>query len=346
MTMTDTPPSISSPLEASPDPKRYWSLAVIALAQLMIVLDASVVIVALPSAQHALHISVANRQWVMSSYTLAFGSLLLLGGRIADYLGRRRMFIVGLLGFGAASALGGLAQNVGHALRRPGPAGRLRRRHGPGRSVAAHRHLHRGPRTGPRLRRLRRHLRWRRRHRPRPRRDLDPVGLLALDPAHQRAHRRRRRHRGHAGSSARAGAESTGGYDLPGAVTVTGGLFLLVYGFTMAGTHGWAAPLTVAFLVGAALLLAVFTTIELRSPHPLLPLRVVLDRNRGGSFLASLLVGSALLGTFLFLTYLLPGNAALLGAQDRLRLPALLGRDHPGRRPGQPSAAPRRSPGV
>ena len=96
---------------AQPDPKRFRALAVIALAQLMIVLDASVVIVALPSAQRTLHISVANRQWVMTAYTLAFGSLLLLGGRIADYLGRRRMFIVGLIGFAAASALGGLAQN-------------------------------------------------------------------------------------------------------------------------------------------------------------------------------------------------------------------------------------------
>jgi MFS family permease len=102
---------VDSSTAEAPDPRRYWSLAVIAIAQLMIVLDASVVIVALPSAQHALHISVANRQWVMSAYTLAFGSLLLLGGRIADYLGRRRMFIVGLLGFGVASALGGLAQN-------------------------------------------------------------------------------------------------------------------------------------------------------------------------------------------------------------------------------------------
>src|ERR1700678_3068135 len=93
------------------DPKRYWALAVIGIAQLMIVLDASVVIVALPSAQHALHISLVNRQWVLSAYTLAFGSLLLLGGRIADYVGRRRMFIVGLIGFGAASALAGLAQD-------------------------------------------------------------------------------------------------------------------------------------------------------------------------------------------------------------------------------------------
>jgi len=102
--------------------------------------------------------------------------------------------------------------------------------------------------------------------------------------------------------------ESKASYDLPGAVTVTGGLFLLVYGFTMAGTHGWAAPITVSLLAGSVLLLAVFAAIELRSTHPLLPLRVVLDRNRGGSYLASLLVGSAMLGTFLFLTYYFQGT--------------------------------------
>jgi EmrB/QacA subfamily drug resistance transporter len=102
--------------------------------------------------------------------------------------------------------------------------------------------------------------------------------------------------------------QSKGGYDLPGAVTVTGGLFLLVYGFTMAGTHGWSAPITVALLAGSAVMMAVFAGIELRSKHPLLPLRVVLDRNRGGSYLASLLVGSAMLGTFLFLTYYFQGT--------------------------------------
>ncbi len=86
-------------------------------------------------------------------------------------------------------------------------------------------------------------------------------------------------------------------------MTVTGGLFLLVYGFTIAGTHGWGAPLTVALLSGAAVLIATFVAIELRTSHPLLPMRVLLDRNRGGSFLASLLVGAGMLGTFLFLTY-------------------------------------------
>jgi MFS family permease len=102
----------SSSLETSgagPDPRRWGILAVVIVAQLMIVLDASIVTIALPSAQHALHISTANRQWVITAYTLAFGGLLLLGGRIADFSGRKRMFVVGLLGFAGASALGGLA---------------------------------------------------------------------------------------------------------------------------------------------------------------------------------------------------------------------------------------------
>ncbi len=104
-------PSTAAPTHDASDPRRFRALAVIAVAQLMIVLDASVVTIALPSAQRALHISVANRQWVLTAYTLAFGGLLLLGGRIADHLGRRRMFVLSLIGFAAASALGGLAQD-------------------------------------------------------------------------------------------------------------------------------------------------------------------------------------------------------------------------------------------
>jgi len=109
--------SLGTPLEApvvvrdEPDPRRFRALGVIAIAQLMIVLDASVVTIALPSAQRALHISLANRQWALTAYTLAFGGLLLIGGRIADFMGRKRMFIISLLGFAAASALGGLAQD-------------------------------------------------------------------------------------------------------------------------------------------------------------------------------------------------------------------------------------------
>ena len=95
------------------DDKKWLGLAVIAIAQLMVVLDASIVNIALPSAQADLGISDADRQWIVTAYTLAFGGLLLLGGRIADYTGRKRAFLIGLLGFAAASALGGLAQNQG-----------------------------------------------------------------------------------------------------------------------------------------------------------------------------------------------------------------------------------------
>ena len=95
------------------DPRRWLALGVIAVAQLMVVLDASIVNIALPSAQHSLHISDANRQWVVTAYALAFGGLLLLGGRIADFIGRKRAFVIGLVGFGLASAIGGIAQNQG-----------------------------------------------------------------------------------------------------------------------------------------------------------------------------------------------------------------------------------------
>ena len=98
-------------------------------------------------------------------------------------------------------------------------------------------------------------------------------------------------------------ASANHGYDLPGAATVTGGLLALVYGFTKAGTDGWSSSTTVEFFVAAAVLLFAFVVIEMRAEHPLLPLRVVLDRDRGGSFIASLLVGTAMLGTFLSLTY-------------------------------------------
>jgi MFS family permease len=103
-------------------------------------------------------------------------------------------------------------------------------------------------------------------------------------------------------------ASANHGYDLPGAVTVTGGLLALVYGFTKAGTDGWGSSTTVTLFAVAAVLLVAFVLIEQRAAHPLLPLRVVIDRNRGGSFLASLLVGTAMLGTFLSLTYYFQGT--------------------------------------
>ncbi|MBF6555772.1 MAG: MFS transporter [Acidimicrobiales bacterium] len=290
-----------------PDPRRYWALMVIAVAQLMIVLDASVVIVALPSAQRALHISVANRQWVMTAYTLAFGSLLLLGGRIADYLGRRRMFFVGLLGFAAASALGGLAQNSAMlfgaralqgafaAVMAPAALSLLTvtftEPHERARAFGVYGGISGGGAAiglvlGGTLTQLA-SWRW----------TLlinVPIALIAAFAASRVINESR--------------ATSRSGYDVPGAITATAGLFLLVYGFTTAGTHGWGASLTLALLAGAVAVLTAFVAIEMRSPHPLLPLRVVLDRNRGGAYLAALLVGGAMLGTFLFLTYFFQGT--------------------------------------
>ena len=107
--MTD----LSAELDRNQDPRRWFALVVIAIASLMVVLDASIVNIALPKAQADLHISFANRQWVVTAYTLTFGGLLLLGGRIADYAGRKRVFIIGLLGFAGASALGGFAPTQG-----------------------------------------------------------------------------------------------------------------------------------------------------------------------------------------------------------------------------------------
>ncbi len=290
-----------------PDPRRYWALMVIAVAQLMIVLDASVVIVALPSAQRALHISVANRQWVMTAYTLSFGSLLLLGGRIADYLGRRRMFFVGLLGFAAASALGGLAQNSAMlfgaralqgafaAVMAPAALSLLTvtftEPHERARAFGVYGGIAGGGAAiglvlGGTLTQLA-SWRW----------TLlinVPIALIAAVAARRVINESR--------------TTSRSGYDVPGAIAATAGLFLLVYGFTTAGTDGWGAPMTLALLAGAVAVLTTFVVIEMRSPHPLLPLRVVLDRNRGGAYLAALLVGGAMLGTFLFLTYFFQGT--------------------------------------
>lgn len=306
MASTDVLPVSEAPAPG-PDPKRFRALAVIALAQLMVVLDASVVIVALPSAQRALHISVADRQWVVTCYTLAFGTLLLLGGRIADYLGRRRMFVVGLLGFAASSALGGLAQD-------PAMLYGARVLQGAFAAVMAPAALSliSTTFTEPRERArafgvygaiagggaavglilggaLTQFASWR-------------WTLLINVPIAVFAAVAARRVVGESRSPA------TGGYDLPGATTVTAALFMLVYGFSTAGTDGWTSPVTVGLLSAAVVGLVVFVAIELRAAHPLFPMRVVLDRNRGGSFLTSLLVGCAMLGTFLFLTYFFQGT--------------------------------------
>ena len=309
-TLTNTGPASApgSPV-SEPDPRRWWALAVIAIAQLMVVLDASIVTIALPSAQQALGISDANRQWVVTAYTLAFGGLLLLGGRIADYSGRKRIFIVGLIGFAAASGLGGAAQSSGALFAARGLQGVFAALLAPAAlsliSVTF---------TDPRERArafgvyggisgggaaiglivggaLTEYVSWRW--------CLFvniPIAILAALFALRTVHESR--------------AHGNTRYDIPGAVLVSAGLVALVYGFTEAAKpgSGWTDTSTLIWLVGAVILLVAFVIWESRSRHPLLPLRVVLDRNRGASYASSLLIGAGLFAMFLFLAYYMQEN--------------------------------------
>jgi EmrB/QacA subfamily drug resistance transporter len=284
------------------DPRRFRALGVIAIAQLMIVLDASVVTIALPSAQRALHISIQNRQWALTAYTLAFGGLLLIGGRVSDFLGRKRMFMISLLGFAAASALGGLAQDAAMLFGARALQGAFAAVMAPS-SLSLLTVTFTEPRERARAfgvygavagggaaiglvlgGLLTEYASWRW--------TLlinVPIAIVTAVAASRLI------------SESKTGGDKR--YDIPGAIFVTAGLLSLVYGFTKAETDGWASTTTLVLLGAAVALLVGFVVYERRASAPLLPLRVVLDRNRGGSFLASLLVGIALFGTFLFLTF-------------------------------------------
>jgi EmrB/QacA subfamily drug resistance transporter len=283
-------------------------MAVIAVAQLLIVLDATVVTIALPTAQAELNISEANRQWALTAYSLAFGGLLLLGGRIADYTGRKRAFIIGLIGFAAASALGGVAANEGMLFSARALQGAFAALMAPAAlsllTVAFQRPKERamafgiygaiaggGSAVGLLLGGvLTEYASWRW--------TLligTPIAIAAAFAAVAWV------------TESRAPGDKK--YDILGAITSTLGLVALVYGFTEAAPTGdgqgarWGSATTVTMLVLAAVLLGLFVLVELRSRNPLLPLRVLRDRNRGGSFLIAGIVGIALLGTFLFLSY-------------------------------------------
>ena len=288
------------------DPKRWRALGVIAIAQLMIVLDASIVNLALPSAKRDLGIADADQQWVITAYALAFGGLLLLGGRIADYIGRKRAFIIGLLGFAGASALGGIAsspmllfgarglQGVFAALLAPAALSLI--------AVTFHAPKERarafgvygaiaggGAAIGLLLGGvLTEFFSWRWCL-------LVNVPIAIAAAALSIPFVRESR------------AEGSAQYDVLGAITVSVGLVSLVYGFTKAAPHAftesahWTEPTTLAWFGLAAVMLVSFFVIETRVPSPLLPMRVLLDRNRGASYLVSLIVGIGLFAMFLFL---------------------------------------------
>ena len=302
--------SVEPPTQLNPrggDPKRWAALAVIAVAQLMVVLDASIVTIALPSAQKTLHISTDNRQWMVTAYTLAFGGLLLLGGRIADYVGRKRMFIIGLLGFAGASALGGVAVNAPMLFGARALQGAMAALLAPAAlsliTVTFTEVKERatafgvygaisggGAAIGLIMGGiLTEYASWRWCLLVNV-----PIAIVTAIVAVPIVKESK--------------ALGNTSYDIPGAVTATAGLVSLVYGFTQAAQKGWTATSTLTYLGAAVVLLVAFVTIEVRTKNPLLPMRVVLDRTRGGSFLSSLMVGSGLLGMFLFLTYYFQEN--------------------------------------
>ena len=303
---------------------RWVVLGVLGLAQLMVVLDATIVNIALPHAQESLGFGDADRQWIVTAYSLAFGSLLLLGGRLSDLLGRKTTFIVGLVGFAVMSAIGGAAvnfdmlvvaragQGVFGALLAPAalslltttftdPAERGKAFGIFGAIAGGGGAL--GLLLGGML------TEWA---------DwrwclyvnlviaaIALIGAVLFIGAHKTEHRPK--------------------LDLPGVITVSIALFSIVYGFSNAETNGWADWATITWLVVGAVLLAAFVWWQSRTPHALLPLRVILDRTRGGSYLAVFIVGIGMFGIFLFLTYYLQVNLHFSPIQTGLAFLPMIG---------------------
>ncbi|WP_331767227.1 MFS transporter [Embleya sp. NBC_00896] len=298
-------PGTAPPATTAPDSRRWKALIFIAIAQLMVVLDGTIVNIALPSAQTDLGISDGNRQWVITAYALAFGGLLLFGGRIADLWGRRRTFIVGLIGFAAASALGGIATSTGlllgaralqgvfGALLAPSALSLLAvmftdskeraKAFGIFGAIAGG-----GGAVGLILGGvLTEYLNWRWTFFVNiPFAAVAAAGavLVVREPA---------------------GTRNRSPLDIPGVLLSSIGLGTLVYAFTRAESHGWTSGSTLGLFVAAAVLLASFVFVESRVKSPLLPLRVIADRNRAGIYLSLGLAIIAMFGMFLFLTYYL-----------------------------------------
>ncbi len=304
VTPSETPSGVSDG-EANHN-RRWWILAVLGIAQLMVILDNTIVNIALPTAQHALHFSNADRQWVVTGYSLAFGSLLLLGGRIGDIIGRKRTLLIGLVGFAFASALGGASVNFAMLVVARSVQGAF------------------GALLAPSV--------------------LALLTTTFTNPAERG--KAFGIYGGIAGAGGALGlllggiltsyeswrwtlfvnlvfaAIAAGGallwlkndkvadrdpVDIRGLFLVTGGLFSLVYGLSHAETTAWSNPYTIGFLILGVVLLAVFAYVETRAAFPLLPPRVVLNRTRGGSMLAMLFASIGIFGVFLFLTYYMQG---------------------------------------
>jgi EmrB/QacA subfamily drug resistance transporter len=297
--------------------RRWLILAVIGIAQLLVVLDVTIVNIALPSAQHDLGFSDDDRQWIITAYALSFGSLLLLGGRIADLFGRKWTFIAGLIGFAGASALGGAAQSFGllvgaralqgvfAAMLAPAalsllatiftdPAERGKAFGVYGAIAGAGGAF--GLLLGGFLTEV---LDWR---------WCLYVSILFAAPA-AIAGLRLLHH---------VPAPNRPRLDIPGTIVASSGLFAVVFGLSRAETDGWGDPVTLAFLGAGVLALIAFVALQRRVANPLLPLHVVTDRNRGGSFLAIATAGAGIFGVFLFLTFYLQNTKGFTALETGL----------------------------
>ena len=274
------------------------ALALISMAQLMVVLDGTIVNIALPHIQTDLGISNASLPWVVNAYALAFGGLLLLGGRIGDILGRRKVFIFGVVLFGVASFIGGIAQSesvllasrilqgLAAAAASPNalalitttfPAGKERNR-----AMGVYAAMSgAGAAVGLILGGALTEASWRWTFFINT-----PIGLIVAVLALQ-----------YLGESAR----QSGKFDLPGAITGSIGLAGLVYGLNHAASDGWGDPVTLTFILGGLALIATFLLIEARSRHALMPFRILANRTRGVSFFVMLVVGAAMFSMFYFL---------------------------------------------
>jgi EmrB/QacA subfamily drug resistance transporter len=301
--MSSSPQPISAPQTTAREPGgggNVMALLVIASCQLMVVLDITIVNIALPHIQNALDFSTTSLAWVVNAYTLTFGGLLLLGGRAGDILGRRRVFIFGVLLFVLASLLGGLAQNSGQLLA-------ARAFQGVGGAIASPTALSLVSTTfreGPERNRafgvfaavsagggaigllaggiLVEWLNWRW--------VLFvnvPIGLL-IALATPRWIKESERH--------------PGAFDVTGALTSTAGMVLLVYGFIRAAQDGWRDAITLASFGAAVVVLAGFILVERRSRQPITPLHMFADRNRAGTYGIMLCLAAAIFGMFFFLT--------------------------------------------
>ncbi|WP_306317682.1 MULTISPECIES: MFS transporter [unclassified Streptomyces] len=300
--MAEARPTDTNPPRAEPDPRRWWALVIIGVAQLMVVLDMTIVNIALPSAQADLDMSDGNRQWVITAYTLAFGGLLLLGGRVTDLIGRKLAFCIGLLGFAAASALGGAAAGQGMLFGARALQGAFAALLAP-----AALSLLATTFTEPRERSrafgvfgaivgagaaigllaggfLTEYLDWRWCLYVNV-----PIALGAFLGALVLLH------------GGRVMADPH--LDVPGALLGCAGMLSLVYGFSEAESRSWDDPLVLTLLFGGLALLLLFGLWQRRARVPLLPISVIRDRQRVGAFLTILFVTVGLFGVFLFLTY-------------------------------------------